>query len=165
MVYFLDTNIFLRFFAKEGEVKVYNDCLKLIENLKNARLKAVTSNLVLAEIVWVLGSTYKVSKFDISAILKAIESMSSLKIIDEFQTSLANGLFENYSIKYIDALIASNPGIYSKEWTVVSYDKDFDKLGVIRKEPSEVSTPNENVTPLPFRNVTPGNYYRVNTYL
>lgn len=136
--YFIDSNIFLRFFAKETKSSVYRDCFKLIQNLKMGKLKAVTSNLVFAETVWVLTSVYKISKTDLNDVLGSLENIPSLKVIDNFQTNLANQLFKMHPVKYIDALIASNPNIYAKKWVVISYDRDFDKLGVIRKEPSKI---------------------------
>ena len=47
-------------------------------------------------------------------------------------------IYEQNNIKLTDAFIASHPKIQSKEMIVVSYDKDFDKLSVIRKEPGEI---------------------------
>jgi predicted nucleic acid-binding protein len=52
--------------------------------------------------------------------------------------SLAIEFYKNYNIKFIDALIASNPKIFKKEITIISYDKDFDKINVLRKEPKEI---------------------------
>jgi len=61
-----------------------------------------------------------------------------LKIVDRFQPRISLNLFSKRNVKYIDTLIASIKEILAKKWTVVSYDKDFDKLGVLRKEPGEV---------------------------
>jgi len=35
-------------------------------------------------------------------------------------------------------MLASIPKVLSKEWVIVSYDKDFKKLPIISKEPGEV---------------------------
>lgn len=138
MKYFLDTNIFLRYFTEEKNKTVYKECESLIKLIKSGKLKAYTSNLVIAEIVWTLQSSYRASKDQIVKTTLLIESLNNLKIEDFFQPSLANQLFKKYSIKYIDSLIASNPNIQSKKMVVVSYDKDFDKLGVERVEPSDL---------------------------
>lgn len=47
-------------------------------------------------------------------------------------------LYQKHNIKFVDALIASHPKMQNKEIVVVSYDKDFDKLGIKRQEPAEV---------------------------
>jgi predicted nucleic-acid-binding protein len=138
MEYLIDSNIFLRFFTNEENKKVLNDCSLLIKGIKVGKLKAATSHLVIAEVVWTLSSVYKTSKENIIKVITTIESLSGLKIKDDFTTGIAHELFKDYSVKYIDALIASNPRINSKMCAVISYDKDFDKLGIKRLEPSEV---------------------------
>jgi len=52
--------------------------------------------------------------------------------------NLAIEIYEKFPVKFIDALIVSNPKIFKKEITIISYDKDFDKLNVKRKEPKDV---------------------------
>jgi len=138
MNYFLDSNIFLRFFASEKNSNVQVECSRLIKNIKEGKIKAFTSHLVLAEVVWTLDSYYETEKENIVKVLNTVESLRGLKIIDNFETHIANVIFKNKSVKFIDALIASNPKIQSKKMTVVSYDKDFDKLGVKRIEPSQL---------------------------
>jgi len=44
-------------------------------------------------------------------------------------------MLAKYKVKYGDCLIATQ---IPKGVTLVSYDKDFDKLGVGRKEPAEL---------------------------
>jgi predicted nucleic acid-binding protein len=135
--YFLDSNIFLRPIVKDDLQKV-KECENLFEKIKKGELKVFTSNLVLAEIVWVCSSFYEIRKEAILKILKSILKFKNLKIIDKFDTFLAIELFENYNVKFIDALIASNPAIFKKEVVVVSYDKEFDKIGVKRIEPRKI---------------------------
>lgn len=138
MDYFLDSNIFLRFFADDKKTNAHTECSKLIGKIKNGKLKVYTSHLVLAEVVWTLDSYYETSKESIVKVLKTIESLAKVIVIDEFDTYLANKIYSENTVKFIDALIVSNPEIQSKKMTVISYDKDFDKLGVIRKEPSQI---------------------------
>lgn len=138
MKYFIDTNIFLRYFTDEKNSKAFHDCSLLIKRIKLGKFSAVTSHLVVAEIAWTLPTSYGSRKSQVLKVLKAVETLNGLKIVNTFDTRIANRFFEDYSIKYIDALIASNPQIQDKKMIVVSYDKDFDKLGVIRKEPSQI---------------------------
>jgi predicted nucleic-acid-binding protein len=138
MEYFLDSNIFLRYFTDERNSKVFKDCSSLIKIIKLGKIKAVTSHLVTAETVWTLFSSYHASKDQVLKVLKVIETLNGLKIIDKVDTAITNYLFANHSVKYIDALISSNPKIQTKKMIVVSYDKDFDKLGVKRMEPSQI---------------------------
>jgi len=135
--YFVDSNIFLRVLLRDEE-RSFNDCLKFLNKIKKGEINALTSNLVLAEINWILLRIYKLQKSEIIEGLVSILSLKNLKIRDKFQPQFAIKIYNNFPVKFIDALIASNPKIYKKEAVVVSYDKDFDKIGVKRKEPKDL---------------------------
>ncbi len=135
--YFLDSNIFLRPIVKD-DVRKVEECELLFEKIKRGKIKCFTSNLVLAEIVWVSKSIYGLRKEEIIKILKGIFGFKYIKFINNFNPLLAVEIFQNFDVKFIDALIASNPRIYQKKITVVSYDTDFDKLDIIRKEPEKI---------------------------
>jgi uncharacterized protein len=137
MKYFVDTNIFLRVLIKENENQ-FLECISFITAIKENKIKAFTSSIILAEIVWTLSSYYKFEKEKVVMAVKSILNIHGLKIIDKFNHIVAITLYENQSVKYIDALIASIPQIQQKKVTVVSYDRDFDKLKVIRKEPKDI---------------------------
>lgn len=137
MEYFLDTNIFIRVLELENQ-KIFDECSGLLKLVKDSKIKAVTSGEVLSEIVWVLGSSYNESKSKIIKSLKGIVGLNGLKIVDEFDLEYAIRKYEEKNVKFIDSLIASNPKIQSKKMAIISYDKDFDKLGVKRLEPSDI---------------------------
>ena len=132
--YFIDSNIFLRTLTGENKDK-FRDCQAFLAMAKERRIQTFTSTLVLAEVNWVLLKVYKFPKEQVLAGIRSILSLDNLNFVDEVNQNLAAQIYEAYSIKFIDALIASNPYIQRKEMVVVSYDKDFDKLGIIRKEP------------------------------
>ena len=135
--YFIDTNIFLRPIVKDDFHKV-QECEKILKKIKKGEIVASTSSIVLAELMWVCNSFYKIEKQEIVKILKGISNFKNLKIIDNFNPKLAIEIYGKHSIKFIDALIASNPKILDKTMTVISYDKDFDKINIIRKEPKQI---------------------------
>lgn len=137
--YFIDTNIFLRIIVKENK-KAYSECVELLRLVEQRKIVTVTSHLVLAEIVWTLSSYYKFSRREISEVLEGIQNINNLKIIDGYKPQVALKLYANSNAKYIDCLIASIPLIHSKKWTVISYDKDFDKIGIVRLEPKQIKT-------------------------
>lgn len=137
MEYFIDSNVFLRILVKEDE-RTFRECYQFLKLVDNRRLKAITSSLVLSEIDWVLEGFYKFKKSEVIKCLESILKLKGLKIIDKIEAILAVELYKKYNIKFIDALISSNPQIYQKKVIVVSYDKDFDKIGVKRKEPKEI---------------------------
>ena len=135
--YFLDSNIFLRVFVGDN-LRMLKECLILFESIKKGKVCAVTSSVVLSEIVWTLGSFYKFPKTKVIEAIKSIMNIPRLEIVDDFTVLAALEIYQDNSVKFIDSLIASIYEIHSREWIVISYDKDFDKLGVIRKEPSQI---------------------------
>lgn len=134
MQYFVDTNIFLRTLIKEDEVQ-FNKCRILLQQIKENKIKAYTNTLVLAEVVWTLTSYYQFSKSSVIQALRSIINLRGLKVVDNYDYLTALELFEKYSVKYIDTLIASDKQVYSKKATIVTYDQDFKKLPVLYKEP------------------------------
>lgn len=134
---FVDSNIFLRTLTGESGDK-FRDCQSFLAMVKEGQIQALTSSLVLAEVTWVLLKVYKFPKEKVLVGIHSILSLDNLNFIDEANQNLATQIYEAHSIKFIDALIASNPKIQNKEMTIVSYDDDFDKLNIIRKEPKEM---------------------------
>lgn len=129
--YFVDSNIFLRTIVKEDEA-IFEDCRLFLQSIKDNKIKAVTCGLVLAEVLWVLSSYYHVKNPGLVEALNSILNLRGLKIIDKIDFLTAEKIYKKYNVKFIDAVIAS------LNLKVVSYDKDFDKIGVIRKEPKQL---------------------------
>lgn len=137
MKYFIDTNIFLRTLIKEDE-ESFKECYSLLEAVKQGKVKAITAHIVLAEVAWTLTSYYGFSKAKVTQALEGIINLGGLRIIDGYQARISLELFKKERVKYIDTLIASIKGIQDKKLSVVSYDREFNRLGVLRKKPSEV---------------------------
>ena len=137
MIYFIDSNIFLRTLIKEDE-KSFKECYQFLNLVQENKIKAFTSSLILAEINWVLESFYKFKKSEIIKALKSILNLKGLKIVNKTKPILAVEIFQNFNVKFIDALIASNLQIFKKQAIVISYDKDFDKMKIICKKPKEI---------------------------
>src|SRR3990167_2121358 len=115
MIYFIDTNIFLRVLVQD-DIKLAKDCIQLLKNVKEGKLKAVTNSLVLAEIVWTLQSFYKLSKRQTVRALKGILNLKGLTIRDQYNPQDAIFIYEKRKVKYIDAAIASIEQIMAKKW-------------------------------------------------
>jgi len=137
MGYFIDTNIFLRILIKDEE-KTFNDCFKFLELVREGKIKAFTSSIVLAEICWTLLSYYQFSKEKTVKALKSILALKNLKIIDGFEPRLAVEFYAKKSVKFIDSLIVSLVKPKKEKIVIVSFDKDFDKLNIKRIEPGEI---------------------------
>ena len=139
MRHFIDTNVFLRVLVREDE-RMLRDGVALLSAVKCGSVAAYTSSLVLSEINWTLASFYRLGKDDVLRSLRGIVELANLRLLDDTDPPVALDLFQHHGVKWIDCLIASAPGIRSGETAVVSYDRDFDRLGVRRLEPAEVTT-------------------------
>jgi len=137
MRYFIDSNIFLRALTKDNETQT-KFCAKFLKAIKENKIDAYTSTVVLSEVVWTLQTYYHFAKENVIKALKSIINLRGLKIDDIYDHLEASELYDKYPIKFVDALIASDSQILEKKVTIVSYDKDFDKLSVIRKEPNDI---------------------------
>lgn len=135
--YFIDSNIFLRTLLKDVESN-FDDCLAFLKAVKKGEIRAFSSNLVLAEINWTLTRFYKFSKAKTISALNSIISLKKLKFIDDYEPPLAMKIYQLHKIKFIDAVLASNPTIFKRQIIIISYDRDFDKLKVLRQEPKQV---------------------------
>jgi len=136
MKYFLDTNIFLRHLVQDNE-RMHRECRSLFIDIEKSKIKAVTNFYVFTEIVWMCVKNYKLPKDKIIKSLRAFQAMG-IRLIDTVpEPARVLDLFENNNVKFIDCLIAAAL-TKKKNICLISYDKDFDKLEVKRKEPGEI---------------------------
>lgn len=135
--YFLDTNIFLRIVVKDDRKKA-GDCTELLESVRAGKIRVMTSHLVLAEFVWTCLSLYRLKKPEVVKLVRGIASISHLSVIDAYDTLRALALYEKHGVKFIDALIASHSSFQERGVSIVSYDTDFDTLGITRFEPAHL---------------------------
>ncbi len=99
---FVDTNVFLRFFVKDVEAQ-FEKARALFEKAEAGKIKLETSELVIAEIVWVLESYYGFSRKEISDVLGTLLSSRNLKIAGSARISDAVQLYLSGNLDFIDA--------------------------------------------------------------
>ncbi len=135
---FVDTNIFLCTLIREDE-RVHRSCVAFLEQVREGNIHAVTSPLVLAEIVWTLKSVYMLTKREIVVAAESVRNIRHLRIEARERVDNALALYAEHNIKFVDALIASIPSVRGGTVAVVSFDHDFDRIpNVVRIEPAEV---------------------------
>ena len=137
LLYFVDTNIFLRSLVKENE-KLYQESLKFLKLISSRKIRAYISTPVIMEINFVLSSFYKFGKEKITGALESIINFPSLKIIDDFDHNTALDLYINHNVKFIDCLFASSRLIQQNQACIVSFDEDFKKLPLKSCQPKEL---------------------------
>jgi len=114
---FVDTNVFLRFFVKDVPSH-YEKALALFEKAENGKIKLETSELVIAEIVWVLESFYGFTRKEIVEVLTTLLASRNLKIANHAKIAHAVALYLAGSMDFIDAYNIAY--MRSKEYTKVA---------------------------------------------
>lgn len=129
-IIFLDTNIFIRFLVKDNK-KMALEAKKLFELIEKGKIKAETDLIVLAEIVWVLSSFFKLKKQDIFEYISLLLRMQNLLVKDENIILKALDIYRKKNIDFIDAFCAALV-LKRKIEYICSYDNDYDKIeGII----------------------------------
>jgi len=99
---FVDTNVFLRFFIRDVE-SFYQKAKDLFEKAESSQLKIETSDLVIAEIVWVLESYYDFSRSEIKEVVETILETKNLKVANHSRVKEAVDLYSTGKMDFIDA--------------------------------------------------------------
>ena len=131
---FIDTNILLRYLTGDDPDK-YKKCRDIFKRALEKKIVLLTSDMVIAELIWTLSSFYKVPKEEIIEKITIIINTPNLKIPNKKLISDTLILFSQENIDYIDAYNA----VFMKHNSctqIFSYDKDFDRLeDIMRMEP------------------------------
>lgn len=135
MKVFIETSVFIRFFAKDDEKK-YEECVKFFSFIKEGKLNPYVSNIVLLEILFVLTRLYKFTKSEVIKDLRRILLLRDITLIEKTNSKEALFLWGKHNIKYGDCLIATQ---VPKGVTLVTYDSEFSKISSLSsKTPGEI---------------------------
>lgn len=98
---FVDTNYFVRYFIKDtpSQFKTAN---KLLIDAAKGKKSLFTSTIVIFEIYWVFGSFYKLSKKEITKILKKVLIMNFIKIDERDVIEKSVNLYQNSNLELED---------------------------------------------------------------
>jgi predicted nucleic-acid-binding protein len=131
---FLDTNIFIRFLTDDVPEKA-DACEEIFKKAVEKKEPLFTTDLVIAEIVWVLESFYELPKNEVQDKVEKILNTPNLICPHKDLILSALVLYGEKNIDYIDAynaLILKDNGIEE----LYSYDKHHDKIDwLTRLEP------------------------------
>jgi len=103
---FLDTNIFIRYLTNDDLAKA-DRVEKLLEQAAKGEIQLATTELVIAEVVWVLESFYKLTNAAIGPMIKAILATPGLEVINGALVEKALGYYLEKNIDFIDGYIAA----------------------------------------------------------
>ncbi len=128
MVKVIDANLVLRYLLGDPEAG-------RVEKLLKSKVKLLLSDVILAEIVWVLDSFYKWNRSKVVESLSLLIKLPSIVcnrfLLSETLTILGSQKSFDFADAYSVALMR-----ISKIKDIYSFDKDFDKIqGIKRLEP------------------------------
>jgi len=128
---FVDTNIFLRFMVNDDPAKA-DACEALFRKAIAGDETLVTSDMVIAEIIWVLESYYELKKSDIRENVEKILNTRNLRCPNREIIISALSIYVEKNIDFIDAY---NAFLLKRDKIneIYSYDKHFDRVGWIKR--------------------------------
>lgn len=133
---FLDANIVIRFLTRDDERKA-EQVKQLFLLLETGKISAETDAIIIAEIVWVLSSFYKLDRDTIGEYLSLFLATKYLVVKEKQIVQKSIELYREVNIDFIDCYVAAMAG--KRKAAICSYDKDFDKCrGVERVEPDSI---------------------------
>lgn len=133
---FLDSNILLRHLTKDDPERG-QACFTLIQAIERGELSVWTSDLVIAEVVFVLANknTYHLGRETIRDLLLPLIGLPGIKLA---RKRLYQRVFELYTTSPIDYIDAYHVALMERLGTteILSYDRHFDLVeGIQRREP------------------------------
>jgi uncharacterized protein len=118
---FVDTNVFIRYLTNDDPVLADRVEL-LLDDAAAGAVQLVTTELVMAETIWVLESSYKLTNVQIAPLIRGILATPGMEVINGDLVGRALIMYELQNIDFVDAYIAAlmeKQGIRD----VYSYDK------------------------------------------
>ncbi|OKY75985.1 MAG: hypothetical protein BM485_06530 [Desulfobulbaceae bacterium DB1] len=118
---FLDANVFIRYLTNDDPAKA-DRVEKLLESAAGGKERLLTTELVLAEVVWVLESFYKLENSAIGPMIKAILATPGIEVINATLVEKAIEYYMAQNIDFIDGYIVATMQRHQVS-EIFSYDK------------------------------------------
>jgi predicted nucleic acid-binding protein len=129
---FLDANIFIRYLTNDDPAKA-DRVEKLLDQAAGGGKQLLTTEMVIAEVVWVLESFYKLDNRAIGPMVKAILATPGLEVINGTLVEKAVEHYMGKNIDFIDGYIAAVME-RRKVSEIFSYDKKhLDRIKTIQR--------------------------------
>ena len=132
---FIDTNLFIRYLTNDDPGKA-DKVAGLLADAAGGKVILVTTEMVVAEVVWVLESSYRLGKPEISTLIRGILATPGLEVLNGALVARAVELYEALNVDFVDGYVGA---VMEREGIdeVYSFDrKHISRLqSVRRKEP------------------------------
>jgi predicted nucleic-acid-binding protein len=132
---FVDTNLFLRYLTNDDPVKA-DRVEHLLNRAAAGEIRLVTAEMVLAETVWVLESSYGLGRAQVAPLLRSILATPGLDVLNGGLVARALDHYETLNIDFVDGYLAA---VMEKQGIeeLYSFDKKHASRlkGIRRREP------------------------------
>jgi len=133
MIALLDTNVIVRFLVSDKSPK-YKNLYSFFETLENGSMMVELKLIVLFQLIFVLKSFHEVPKEQISNGVTDLLKYKGISVKNKSVIRRMLEIWRNNNLDIVDCyLIASLEG--DTQNLLYSYDRDFDKFNINRKEP------------------------------
>lgn len=129
--FFVDTNIFTRFFLQDDSI-LSPKAEEIIIDCETGKYTLVLAPVLFLEITWLLHSFYKQKKDSVILILEKMLSFSNFEILEKELVEKMVSLYEDNNVDLIDCYFAAqmqSKGIDK----IFTFDHHFDKLPRIKR--------------------------------
>ncbi len=132
---FVDANVFLRYLTNDDPEKA-NRVDSLLDRAAAGEVRLLTTEMVLAEVVWVLESSFGLKNHQIAPMIKAILASPGIEVINGHFVARALDYYLSDNIDFIDGYIAA---VMEKRKVTDIFSFDRKHMGrikaITRKEP------------------------------
>jgi len=133
MIALLDTNVIIRFLVSDDSPK-YGNLYSFFEALENGEIKVELKLIVLFQVIFVLKSFYKAPKEKIAEGITDLLKYKGIAVRNKSVVRKMLEIWRNNNLDIVDCyLIACLES--DKQNLIYSYDHDFDRFGINRKQP------------------------------
>jgi len=133
MISLIDTNVLIRFLTNDKSPK-YKTLYSFFDSLEKGKIKVELKLIVLFQTVFVLKSYYEVPKGKIIKALNTILNFKGVLIKEKKIVIRTLDLWRTKNIEIVDCYLIAC--LENDEQNILySYDRDFDKHNIQRKEP------------------------------
>ena len=133
MIALLDTNVLIRFLTVDENTK-YKKLYSFLESLERGEMRVELKLIVLFQVIYVLKSFYKVPKEKIVSGLTDLLNYKGITIKEKIIVQRSLKLWREKNVEIVDCYLVACLEKDAQS-IIYSYDRDFDKFKVNRKEP------------------------------
>lgn len=126
----LDTNVLVRYLVRDDEAQAQAAAAVIGEHC-TPDSPGWLNRIVLSELVWVLGRTYKYSREQIVTVLERIQRTRQLAVEDLSEVRLALAAYQTGEADFADGLLSLTNRAHGCE-TTVTFDRKAGRLETMR---------------------------------